>query len=46
VLVLAADARARWLRVGLYAVVLVIIVAVFWSLSRGGLIALGAVVSV
>jgi putative inorganic carbon (HCO3(-)) transporter len=44
VLALAADVRARWLRLSLYAVLLVIIAAVFSSLSRGGLIALGAVV--
>lgn len=43
VLVLAADVRARSLRLGLYGVALVIIAAVFFSLSRGGLIALGAV---
>jgi putative inorganic carbon (hco3(-)) transporter len=43
VLTLAADTRARWLRLGGYGVVLVIIAAVFSSLSRGGLIALGAV---
>jgi O-antigen ligase len=43
VLILAADTRARWLRLGGYGVVLVIIAAVFSSLSRGGLIALGAV---
>jgi O-antigen ligase len=44
VLALAADVRARWLRLSLYGVVLVIIAAVFSSLSRGGLIALGSVV--
>jgi putative inorganic carbon (HCO3(-)) transporter len=43
VLTLAADARKRWLRLGGYGVVLVIIAAVFSSLSRGGLLALGAV---
>jgi len=46
VLALAADVRGRWARLGLYGVVLVIVAAVFWSLSRGGLIALGAVVLV
>jgi O-antigen ligase len=44
VLALAADTRIRWLRGVLYGVVLVIIAAVFSSLSRGGLIALGAAV--
>jgi O-antigen ligase len=44
VLALAADARVRWLRIGLYGVVLVIVAAVFSSLSRGGLIALAAAV--
>jgi putative inorganic carbon (hco3(-)) transporter len=44
VLALAADTRVRWLRGVLYGVVLVIIAAVFSSLSRGGLIALGAAV--
>jgi O-antigen ligase len=44
VLVLAADARARSIRFGLYGIVLAIIASVFWSLSRGGLIALIAVV--
>ncbi|HMJ00420.1 MAG TPA: O-antigen ligase family protein [Gaiellaceae bacterium] len=44
VLALAADVRARWLRGALYGVVLVIIAAVFSSLSRGGLIALGIAV--
>jgi O-antigen ligase len=43
VLVLAATAPARWLRLSLYAVVPIIVTSVFWSLSRGGLIALGAV---
>src|SRR6185312_13096389 len=46
VLVLAADVRARWLRLGVYGVAVVIIAAVFSSLSRGGLIALGAVLVV
>jgi O-antigen ligase len=46
VLALAADARARWLRLGVYGVALVIIAAVFSSLSRGGLIALSAVLVV
>jgi O-antigen ligase len=40
VLALAADVRTQWLRSVLYGVVLVIIAAVFFSLSRGGLIAL------
>jgi O-antigen ligase len=44
VLALTASARPRWLRLGLYGVVLIIVTAVFWSLSRGGLIALAAVV--
>jgi len=44
VLALAADTRVRWFRGVLYGVVLVIIAAVFSSLSRGGLIALGAAV--
>jgi O-antigen ligase len=44
VLALAADVRGRWLRAALYGVVLVIIAAVFSSLSRGGLIALGVAV--
>jgi putative inorganic carbon (hco3(-)) transporter len=44
VIALAADVRTRSLRLAVYGVVLVIIAAVFSSLSRGGLIALGAVV--
>jgi O-antigen ligase len=46
VLVLATEVRDRWLRVSVYGIVLVIIAAVFSSLSRGGLIALGAVLAV
>ena len=44
VLSLAARTEAQWARFGLYGVVLVIVGAVFSSLSRGGLIALGAIV--
>jgi O-antigen ligase len=44
VLSLAADVRGRWVRLGLYGVVLVIVAAVFSSLSRGGLIALAGVI--
>jgi O-antigen ligase len=40
VLVLAGQPRRRWLRVGLYATVLVLIASVLTTLSRGGLIAL------
>lgn len=43
VLALGADVQSRRLRVAVYAAVLVIIAAIFSSLSRGGLIALGAV---
>ena len=42
-LVCAAEARSRWLRAFLYATVAVIVVSVFTSLSRGGLLALGVV---
>jgi O-antigen ligase len=44
VLALSADVRVRWLRIALYGAVLVIVAAVFSSLSRGGLIALAAAV--
>jgi putative inorganic carbon (hco3(-)) transporter len=44
VLALSADVRVRWLRIALYGVVLVIVAAVFSSLSRGGLVALAAAV--
>jgi O-antigen ligase len=44
VLVLAAEMRRGWLRTGLYASVLVAIASVLTTLSRGGLIALGAIV--
>jgi O-antigen ligase len=40
VVVLAAEARRRWLQLGLYAVLLVIIGSVLTSLSRGGFIGL------
>jgi O-antigen ligase len=44
VLTLAAHARARWLRIGLYCAVLAIIGSMFTSLSRGGFIALAVVI--
>jgi O-antigen ligase len=40
VLVLAAEAKKRWVQLGLYAVALVIIGSVLTSLSRGGFIGL------
>jgi O-antigen ligase len=44
VLTLAAHARERWLRVGLYCAVLAIIASMFTSLSRGGFIALAVMI--
>jgi O-antigen ligase len=44
VLALTAGVRARWARLLLYVATLVIIAAIFSSLSRGGLIALAAVI--
>jgi O-antigen ligase len=44
VLTLAAHARERWQRIGLYCAVLAIIGSMFTSLSRGGFIALVIVV--
>ena len=44
VLVLAGEVRRRWLRVGLYATAVVVIGSTLTTLSRGGLIALGAIV--
>jgi O-antigen ligase len=44
VLTLAAHARERWLRIGLYCAVLAIIASMFTSLSRGGFIALAVMV--
>ena len=43
ILVCAAETRNRWLRAFLYATVAVIVVSIFTSLSRGGLLALGVV---
>jgi O-antigen ligase len=43
VLVLAGEARRRWLRIGLYATGLVVIGSVLTTLSRGGLVALGVI---
>jgi O-antigen ligase len=40
VLVLAAEAKKRWLQIGLYATVLVIIGSILTALSRGGFIGL------
>jgi O-antigen ligase len=44
VIVLAAQVGARWLRIVLYAVVALIVLAVFASLSRGGMLTLIATV--
>jgi len=43
VVVLAGDARRRWLRLGLYGSALVLIGSVLTTLSRGGLVALAAI---
>jgi O-antigen ligase len=43
ILVLAGEVERRWLRSGLYLLVLVVIGSVLTTLSRGGLIALGAI---
>jgi O-antigen ligase len=44
VLVLAGEPRKRWLRIALYATVLLLIASVLTTFSRGGLIALLAIV--